>query len=698
MKSASFSTPPREGNSVFERLYRNSARLQKPLPRKQESRLKAKINRLEGEPAAASPFTPRTMDTSGAKEESIDLSACQEDFIETDSFASFLSDSFDDSSVRIEQLAKAGKEHISKRDMTMQSFFEKDSTDWYPLESPLGELNFFPDSLVQTPRKNEDVLTEAAAVIIQSAYRSHRCKETYARFKTLAVAIQARTRGFLTRRILMSTVMTALKVRRHWRRLRADPNQQISSIVIRSAYKLLQCASSHANLKKLRVTFNGTTRGLMAICRLYAYDIAALTIQRTWRQQRVKEGKKNRNAKYRRKQGKRNNEERPPSKTFLLRHECLDQAKTTKKSPAAAVAIQALYRGYQCAAAYSHMRTACVCLQARTRGVVARGRVRSLEGAALVLQRHWRRKQRHATEAAAAVAIQALYRGYQCAAAYSDMRTGVLSLSFALPLSNTGNARLTSNDASPSFQGHWRPAYVRRSFKDGSSSYDSTLVSVVLIQSLYRAHLTRSSFTILKAAALSIQAQWRCFRVRRCFSSASVAFSPISKSVLLIQAVYRSFLTRSAFANLKAAALSIQANWRGFRCRRSLLSIDDSDSKNHHDRSLVFDEAATIIEAKWRSYLATTAFLNLRCAANIGQALIRGYLIRRRWARLALLHRLRANVRESVETLLSSGPTNLTSFGPCVRNTAHQLRTSEARTKVLVESLHKLSPKNGSGS
>jgi hypothetical protein len=278
------------------------------------------------------------------------------------------------------------------------------------------------------------------------------------------------------------------------------------------------------------------------------------------------------------------------------------------------------------------------------------------------------------------------------------MRTGVLSLSFALPLSNTGNARLTSNDASPSFQGHWRPAYVRRSFKDGSSSYDSTLVSVVLIQSLYRSHLTRISFKNLKAAALSIQAQWRCFRVRRCFSSASVAFSPISKSVLLIQAVYRSFLTRSAFANLKAAALSIQANWRGFRCRRSLLSIDDSDSKNHHDRSLVFDEAATIIEAKWRSYLATTAFLNLRCAANIGQALIRGYLIRRRWARLALLHRLRVNVRESVETLLSSGPTNLTSFGPCVRNTAHQLRTSEARTKVLVESLHKLSPKNGSGS
>ncbi|XP_020629211.1 abnormal spindle-like microcephaly-associated protein homolog isoform X2 [Orbicella faveolata] len=161
------------------------------------------------------------------------------------------------------------------------------------------------------------------------------------------------------------------------------------------------------------------------------------------------------------------------------------------------------------------------------------------------------------------------------------------------------------------------------------------------IQMAWRRHRLRRQLERKKNVArivVFIQAQARSAMAHR-------RFQAVRKSAVLIQSVYRGHLFRKQLRDRHQAARCIQTHYRAFRkgrevldwyrnFRQTVVRLQAIVLANQKKRHVKRNQAATIVQAAWRGYVARRRFVEQRAACVKIQAFTRGAKERRRFLRL----------------------------------------------------------------
>ena len=112
-------------------------------------------------------------------------------------------------------------------------------------------------------------------------------------------------------------------------------------------------------------------------------------------------------------------------------------------------------------------------------------------------------------------------------------------------------------------------------------------------------------------------------------------FQAVRKSAVLIQSVYRGHLFRKQLRDRHQAARCIQTHYRAFRkgrevldwyrnFRQTVVRLQAIVLANQKKRHVKRNQAATIVQAAWRGYVARRRFVEQRAACVKIQAFTRG--------------------------------------------------------------------------
>uniref|UniRef100_A0A3Q3VSZ0 Abnormal spindle-like microcephaly-associated protein ASH domain-containing protein n=1 Tax=Mola mola TaxID=94237 RepID=A0A3Q3VSZ0_MOLML len=147
------------------------------------------------------------------------------------------------------------------------------------------------------------------------------------------------------------------------------------------------------------------------------------------------------------------------------------------------------------------------------------------------------------------------------------------------------------------------------------NQYRKIKMSTVFIQAQYRGHAQRRCFQMKRLqlhSALVIQRAFRGRAVRKQVAN-------MKRATVIIQRWFRACVERDVrrqtFVQMRCAAITLQATYRGKVARKSL--------KRQHD-------AATVIQAAFRKYAAQKQYLLLRKAASVVQQKCRATILARK--------------------------------------------------------------------
>uniref|UniRef100_A0A8C9R525 Abnormal spindle-like microcephaly-associated protein ASH domain-containing protein n=1 Tax=Scleropages formosus TaxID=113540 RepID=A0A8C9R525_SCLFO len=232
----------------------------------------------------------------------------------------------------------------------------------------------------------------------------------------------------------------------------------------------------------------------------------------------------------------------------------------------AATVIQQNYRAYikgrqqrQC---YLQMRESAVVIQSAFRGMKTRIEVQGMHRAATVIQAHYRKHKQFVH-----------FKKLRWAASVICQRFK------AVQLRNTEVQKyMVLKTATVRIQCAFRGMRTRKQVREMHNA-------ARIIQRRYLAHRDRKKYLTLKAAAITIQQQYRALTAAR--------------------------MQRKSYQSLVAACVLIQATYKGMKVRKDL------QRKNH---------AATVIQASFRRYRTVLRFKAMKLAANVIQQWYRSQL------------------------------------------------------------------------
>ncbi|XP_074655688.1 uncharacterized protein LOC141909201 [Tubulanus polymorphus] len=424
-----------------------------------------------------------------------------------------------------------------------------------------------------------------AATIIQSAFRTYRCRSRYVGILRAVRTIQRKFRAtklmLNARSEFVGKRTVAVVIQRNIRRyLLAKRNHRESeaALTIQSAWRMCVCRRRYQRLKSSARFVQTFYRGRLATLRdRYSYlqrRGAAVYIQRAFRSYL---GYKNR---------------------IRIR---------------AAVAIQSWWRGELVRLEVARMTVATGIIRERYRGHVltklCRMRFLQLRIASTVIQtayRTSRQRREYQRLRASVIRIQASWRGYRERERYRRV---------------TRACRL--------IQSRFR---VYRTMSRQRDEFRRVRSAAVVVQKNLRAMLYRRRYSRMVRAAVAIQTSFRAYVHRRRFLSLRCAAS-------IAQSVYRrgrlAKRTREEFARMKSAAVSIQSYVRMVNDRRRFVTtkravLTVETAYIAYRLRIQRSEAASTIQKFYRSYKLGSAvremYLRRKESACIIQQVFRSFL------------------------------------------------------------------------
>ena len=305
----------------------------------------------------------------------------------------------------------------------------------------------------------------------------------------------------------------------------------------------------------------------------------------------------------------------------IERKRCLENQRLNERKTQSAVKIQAHFR-------MMHQRThrlrsmkAILLLQKNIRGMLARQYIGSLHKAATVIQSTFKgyaaRKHYHHAHAAA-TKIQASFRMHLQVAQYKTDMSNVVKAQSMARTWFVQRSIAQQRVAAVMIQTHFRGASAR-------SNYLDALKKVVVVQKFFRAHKCRKRYR-------------RYLKMKKAmeeFARAAKLFTVKSAAAIKIQAKYRGYLCRRQFCDTVSrvkAATTIQSLWRRRVQQRSYKNVLD----------------ARAVLRKWLPFLIDrTHYLRMKKSAVLVQSAYREHLSRRVEATLILQNHARRIIAKS---------------------------------------------------
>ncbi|NXW10179.1 ASPM protein, partial [Fregetta grallaria] len=545
-----------------------------------------------------------------------------------------------------------------------------------------------------------------AALVIQSWYRMHRDLKQYLRIKQSVIKIQAWYRCQLARRIYQEHRAKIVTIQQYYRAYKLGKIEREYYLQKRAAVKVLQAAFRgmkarelyrqtkavcvvqslwrtkkeklrFLRLKKSVTTLQSHVRKYQQVKRYKAIKNAASVIQ-TWYRAHVTSKKAA--ASFQRmhlaaivlQSAYRGMEARKEARilrsvikiqscyrAYIVRKRFKNLKDATVKIQAfikmrqahkhycalrkATIYVQQRYRSYryslQLKEDYRKLKGACIRIQAVVRGYLVRKQIQRWRETAIFLQARYRMRrdrQRYLSIYSAAVVIQKHYRAYEKQLCQRQEFLQVKKAAVCLQAAYKGYK------ARKKLKLEYRAALkIQTAFRAHAArmKYKAMVQASIVIQRWYRTYKTgsrqRLNFLMTKAAVLSLQAAFRGWKVRKQIQRQHVAATKI-------QSAFRKFMALKKFRLMNHAVLTIQKHYRasviGQKQRQEYVQLRNSvvclqaiwRGKTVRKTIQKQHNLATIIQSFYRMHVNQLKYKKLRQATLVIQKYFRAYCMKKK--------------------------------------------------------------------
>uniref|UniRef100_G1N215 Assembly factor for spindle microtubules n=1 Tax=Meleagris gallopavo TaxID=9103 RepID=G1N215_MELGA len=474
--------------------------------------------------------------------------------------------------------------------------------------------------------------TRAAVLTLQAAFRGYQVRKQIRRQCAAATAIQSAFRKFMALKTFRLMNHAVLNIQRRYRAIVISRKQRQEYVELRNCVVRLQAIwRGKAARKKIQKMHNLATI-IQSYYRMHVNQLkfkklrrSTLVIQRYFRAYCMK---KNQRARYLK------------TKAAVLVLQSAYRGMTVRKQlrelSKAATTIQAAFKSYLVKKDYVGLRSAAVVIQRRYRAVIhtkwQRQKYLSLKAAAIKMQAIYRgvkvRRQIHSMHRAA-IRIQAMFKMHRINIRYQAIRMAAIIIQRQYRAFCLGRVQrkkyLELKKSSIVLQAAFRGMKVRQDLKMMHQSaaliqsyyrvhkqqrdFRNLLLATRRIQQWYRACKERNrqvhNYMTVRSATLCLQAAFRGMKARRLLRT-------MNHSAELIQRRFRTFLQRKRFISLRTAAVVIQRKYRATKL-----------AKIQRQQYLSLLNAAVIIQSAYRGFLARQKMRQMHQAATVIQATLR---------------------------------------------------------------------------
>ncbi|KAF6274417.1 assembly factor for spindle microtubules [Rhinolophus ferrumequinum] len=483
--------------------------------------------------------------------------------------------------------------------------------------------------LLMLKKENLEKVQNKSALLIQKYWRRYATRKKFLKLKYSSIILQSRIRMIIAVASYKRYLWATVTIQRHWRACLRRKQDQQRYKMLKSSTLIIQSMFRRWKRRKMQLQIKAT-----------------MILQRAFRQWRIrKRAKEEKSAVviqswYRmHKELRRYIHIRSCIVIIQTRFRCFQAQKLYKRKKESILTIQRFYQAYLKGKSertkYLQERAAAVRLQAAFRGMKARNLHRHIR-AACVLQSYWRMRQerlRFLNLKKITIKLQAHIRKYQQVQKYKKMKKATLVIQIHF------RAYISAKKILASYQKTHSAVIVLQSAYRGMQArkkFNHILRSIVKIQSYYRAYISRKKFLSLKHATVMLQSIVKMKQTRK-------RYLRIRAAALFIQQWYRSIkmaaLEREEFRQVRESCIKLQAFVRGYLVRKQMrlqrkaaISLQSYfRMRKMRQHYLKICKAAVVIQ---NYYCAYKARVNQRKNSQVKravtrlQAVYRGYKVR----------------------------------------------------------------------
>ncbi|XP_043425020.1 abnormal spindle-like microcephaly-associated protein isoform X4 [Prionailurus bengalensis] len=483
--------------------------------------------------------------------------------------------------------------------------------------------------LMLKKEKLEKVQNESASVI-QRYWRRYSTRKQFLKLKYYSVILQSRIRMIIAVTSYKRYLWATVTIQRHWLAYLRRKHDQQRYELLKSSSLIIQSVFRRWKQHKMQLQIKAT-----------------IILQRAFREWHVRKRAKEEKSAVVIQSWYRMHKElrkyihlRSCVVIIQTRFRCLQAQKSYKRRKEAILTIQKFYRahlkGKTERANYLQKRAAAIQLQAAFRGMKARNLHRQIR-AACVFQSYWRMRRdrfRFLNLKKITIKLQAQVRMHQQLQKYKKIKKAALIIQIHLRASILAKRALASYQKTRSavivLQSAYRGMQARRKFIH-------ILTSIIKIQSYYRAYISRKKFLRLKHATVKLQSIVKMKQTRK-------QYLHLRAATLFIQQWYRSIkvaaLKREEYVQMRESCIKLQAFVRGHLVRKQMRSQRKAAvslqsyfrMRKMRQHYLEMYKAAVVIQYYYRAYKAQVSqrknFLQVKRAVTCVQAAYRGYKVR----------------------------------------------------------------------
>ncbi|XP_047696666.1 abnormal spindle-like microcephaly-associated protein isoform X4 [Prionailurus viverrinus] len=483
--------------------------------------------------------------------------------------------------------------------------------------------------LMLKKEKLEKVQNESASVI-QRYWRRYSTRKQFLKLKYYSVILQSRIRMIIAVTSYKRYLWATVTIQRHWLAYLRRKHDQQRYELLKSSSLIIQSVFRRWKQHKMQLQIKAT-----------------IILQRAFREWHVRKRAKEEKSAVVIQSWYRMHKElrkyihlRSCVVIIQTRFRCLQAQKSYKRRKEAILTIQKFYRahlkGKTERANYLQKRAAAIQLQAAFRGMKARNLHRQIR-AACVFQSYWRMRRdrfRFLNLKKITIKLQAQVRMHQQLQKYKKIKKAALIIQIHLRASILAKRALASYQKTRSavivLQSAYRGMQARRKFIH-------ILTSIIKIQSYYRAYISRKKFLRLKHATVKLQSIVKMKQTRK-------QYLHLRAATLFIQQWYRSIkvaaLKREEYVQMRESCIKLQAFIRGHLVRKQMRSQRKAAvslqsyfrMRKMRQHYLEMYKAAVVIQYYYRAYKAQVSqrknFLQVKRAVTCVQAAYRGYKVR----------------------------------------------------------------------
>ncbi|XP_057405457.1 abnormal spindle-like microcephaly-associated protein isoform X5 [Balaenoptera acutorostrata] len=462
------------------------------------------------------------------------------------------------------------------------------------------------------------VKEEKAATVIQSWYRMQRELRKYIHIRSCVVIIQTRFRCFQARKLYKRKTESILSLQKYCKACLKGKVEHTSYLQKRAAAIRLQAAFRGMKARNL-------CKQITAACVFQSYwrmrqdRLRFLNLKKNIIRLQAHIRKHQQLQKYKK--------IKKAALVIQIHFRAYISAKKVlasyQKTRSAVIVLQSAYRGMQARKKFIHILTSVIRIQSYFRAYVSRKKFLRLKNAAVKLQsivkmKQTRKQYLHLRAAAlkreehmraSCIKLQAFVRGYLVRKQVRLQRKAAVSLQSHFRMRKKRLYYLKIYEATVVIQNYYR-AYKAR--VNQRKNFLQVKRAVICLQATYRGYKVRQLIKQQSTAALKIQTAFRGYRKRMKYQS-------VLQSTLKIQRWYRTHKTvsdtRTHFLKTRAAVISLQSAYRGWKVRKQI--------RREH-------QAAVKIQAAFRMAKAQKEFGLLKTAASVIQQHLRAWAAGRR--------------------------------------------------------------------